>query len=116
MSKGAFTRQTKVTAYKRDEESCARCGQGLAFDRAQFHHRRPRGAGGTSNPVIALPSNCLTLCGDCHSWVESHRERAHAAGFLVYQAMDPAEVSVRHAIWGAVHLTESGTEIGRAHV
>lgn len=109
MSKGAFTKVVKLAAFNRDCEGCARCRQGLSFEAAQFHHRRPRGSGGTSNPVIGTASNCLTLCAACHAWVESHRELALIDGFLVSQFRDPREVAVRHALWGAVHLTVQGT-------
>lgn len=109
MSKGAFTKQVKLSCFNRDGEACARCGKGLLFQLAQFHHRRPRGAGGSSNPVVASTANCLTLCLECHAWVESHREVAFTCGFLVSQFRDPREVAVRHAVWGAVHLTVSGT-------
>lgn len=111
MSKGAFTKVVKLSAFNRDGEGCARCRQGLSFEMAQFHHRRPRGAGGTSNPVIGTAANCLTLCMNCHAWVESQRELALSTGFLVSQFRDPREVAVRHAVWGAVHLTSRGTVV-----
>ena len=109
MSKGAFNRQTKIAAFRRDVEACARCGAGLTFDRAQFHHRAPRGMGGTSLAAVGYASNCITLCHTCHAWVESHRTLAELHGFIVRRPREPHTVPVKHATWGWVTLTINGT-------
>lgn len=109
MSKGAFNRQTKIAAFRRDDESCAKCRRGLTFERAQFHHRAARGAGGTSLAAVGYASNCLTLCHECHAWVESHRALAEIQGFLVRKPTEPHTVPVKHATWGWVRLNINAT-------
>jgi hypothetical protein len=63
-----------------------------------FHHRRPRGMGGTSRPESNGAANLLLLCGSgvtgCHGWIEEHRAVARAQGQLLSQTDDPAEVPV----------------------
>jgi hypothetical protein len=77
----------------RDAERCFRCGRHLRWeDRGHgwsMHHRRPRGAGGTSLLWVGMAANALTLCGHatspdgCHAWVETHREEATELGYLI---------------------------------
>ena len=61
---------------------------------ADFHHRRPRGAGGTSSSSLGAASNCLLLCRPCHDWIESNRAVALERGWLVGSGDDPAVVPV----------------------
>lgn len=74
----------------------------------QFHHRKPRGMGGSRNPSIHSPSNILHLCSAHHEWVESHRRVARDLGLLVTAAQDPERVFVELAA-GRVRLTPGGT-------
>lgn len=53
-------------------------------------------------------SNLLGLCGQCHDGIESHREGALIAGWLVPQHRDPADVWVE-SMWGPVWLADDGT-------
>lgn len=57
----------------------------------QFHHRKPRGMGGTRDKAINLPSNLLHLCYPCHREVESERSDSINTGRIVSQYSDPAE-------------------------
>lgn len=50
--------------------------------------------GGTDRPETNWPSNLLLLCPDDHRLVESNRAGSLAAGWLVPQNTDPAEVPV----------------------
>lgn len=109
MSKGAFTKQTKVRVFMRDVESCARCGRGLLFELAQFHHRAARGMGGTSLQAVSYPSNAVALCPACHAWIESHRSIAELQGFLVRKPREPHTVPIKHAHWGWVVLNIDGS-------
>lgn len=63
-----------------------------------FHHRRPRAMGGTSRVEANEPPNLLLLCGSgvtgCHGRAETNRQLALALGWLVPQALDPAQVPV----------------------
>lgn len=102
----------------RDLGNCARCGQHVShLERGRawsIHHRRPRGAGGTSVAWVNNAANLIILCGSgttgCHGWVESHRADARASGFLVplngIQKAD--EVAIKHHLLGLVLLTDEG--------
>lgn len=92
MGAGDFTAATvRVAFFEREREACFRCRRPLRFeDRGRgwsAHHRRPRGAGGTSRVDVADISNCLILCGSgttgCHGWVERFRAMAREYGYLV---------------------------------
>lgn len=98
-----------MAAFQRDVEACAKCRRGLVFEMAQFHHRAARGMGGTSLAAVSYVSNCLTLCMDCHAWVESHRQLAELQGFLVRKPREPHTVPVKHSTWGWVVLGINGT-------
>jgi len=94
-----------VAAVKlRARNRCERCGTTESL-RWSLHHRKPRGMGGTKNPLINEPSNLLYLCGSgtegCHGWVESNRADSYALGLLVYRDHDPAEIPVTLAdgVW-----------------
>ena len=55
-----------------------------------YHHRRPRGAGGSSLPWVNRAANGLGLCNTCHLWVEgrvegSSRIRSTEVGWLISQ-------------------------------
>jgi 5-methylcytosine-specific restriction protein A len=87
----------------RSGQLCERCG-GVG---EQFHHRAPRGMGGSRSAKINAPSNLLHLCRVCHEWVESNRDAAKRDGLLV--RMD--EVAEEHAVVlaaGRVWLLNSG--------
>lgn len=102
----------------RDMGACARCGRHVAhLERGiawSIHHRRPRGAGGTSLEWVAGAANLVILCGSgttgCHGWVESNRAEARVAGFLVplNGVLKADEVAIRHKTLGLVYLTDEG--------
>lgn len=77
---------------ERDEHQCVRCTHPHGL---QVHHRRPRGAGGTSRPEIAYGmANLVTLCLHCHEETESRRENARRFGYLVPSTHLPASVPI----------------------
>lgn len=100
-----------MTRARSECERCGRwCGEGAW---AEFHHRNPRGMGGTSGVRAAwleAPSNCLLLCYRCHRWAEGNRAAALAAGWLVSHEVDPAGVPAEVYRRGLVLL---GVEYGR---
>lgn len=112
------TAVTRALVAERANWCCELCGRSLytvevgwTFDHS-FHHRRPRGMGGTNRPESNSPANLLLVCGTattgCHSWIETNRARAIARGYLVPQVTEPADVVVElHA--GRVTLAEDGT-------
>lgn len=79
-----------------------------------FHHRQPRGSGGTRDPLTNTPPRLLLLCGSattpdgCHTTVETQRAMAYANGWLVRRPTDPASVPVELYV-GRKFLTLSGT-------
>lgn len=89
----------------RDHWTCQKCGNYVGpFGDFSVHHRRPRGMGGSLRPETNLPANLIFLCGSgttgCHGEVESKREDAYAAGFLVRQGARPSSVPVlTHRGW-----------------
>lgn len=102
----------------RDMGGCARCGRhvahlerGLAWS---IHHRRPRGAGGTSLVWVNEAANLVIACGSgvtgCHGWIESHRAEARMAGFLIplNGVLRADEVAIRHKTLGLVLLNDEG--------
>lgn len=102
----------------RDLGCCARCGRhvvhlerGVAWS---IHHRRPRGAGGTSLAWVNAAANLIVLCGSgttgCHGWIESNREVAKEAGWLISQngRLTAVEVPLPHVLLGEVFLTDEG--------
>lgn len=80
-----------------------------------FHHRQPRGAGGTKRLLVNSPANLLLVCGTgttgCHGRIESERTAAYAAGWLVPMGMDPAAVPV--TIWRSLTPSVLLTDDGR---
>lgn len=101
-----FSRPVRNAVYVRASYGCERDGR---TDGLQVHHRRPRGMGGTVDPVASGPANALLLCHICHLWVETNRSAATANGWLVRSGFDPAEVPVRTYEGGWVLLTTDGT-------
>jgi hypothetical protein len=101
-----FSKQVREQVVNRALQRCERCGMSsVAF---QWHHRRPRGAGGSKAPDTNLASNCVLLCVPCHQSVESNRDDALHEGFLVLQGHRPAEVPVWIS-WRWVYLKDDGT-------
>ena len=90
MSDGSFDADVRQLVTMRARGRCEVCGGGAG----EFHHRRPRGSGGTSNPAIGLASNCLLLCDVDHRRIESNRQWARGRGYLVSQWAEPCEVPV----------------------
>lgn len=111
---GAFPAVVRQTILDRDHYRCQRCGANVdaGFLGYSLQHRIARGSGGTSDPIIARPSNGLTLCGsattDCHGWVESHNTEAERNGWAVASWADPTSVPVK-TMDGWVLLNDRGT-------
>lgn len=70
---------------------CERC---TANNPVDIHHRRPRGAGGSKDPLTNTAANGVLLCRCCHMDIESYRETALSNGWIVRQGRDPREVPV----------------------
>lgn len=98
MRGSAVTVSTKAIVRKRAKDLCERCGRSLGRDYS-YHHRRPRGMGGTNAALSNDAANIVLLCGTgttmCHGEVESHRRLALDQGWLVSQyEPNPASVPI----------------------
>jgi len=93
------TDMTRQVVLERCGGYCERCGRNLSGAAVSVHHRRPRRAGGTSDPAVNTAANLAILCGSgvtgCHGEVESHRTQGYADGWLLHAGQDPAQVPVR---------------------
>ncbi|MDF9718100.1 HNH endonuclease signature motif containing protein [Nocardioides sp. ChNu-99] len=106
----------------RADGCCEVCGRQLYGDDGwgsfphSFHHRRPRGMGGTSRGDANSPANLLLVCGSattpdgCHALIEVQRAVATAQGWLLRQGQDPLEVPVRLYAYppGLTYLNRDG--------
>jgi hypothetical protein len=103
---------TRQTVLERCGGYCERCGRNLAGVPMSVHHRRARGMGGTTDPVINTVSNLVAICGSgvtfCHGEIESHRTQGYADGWLLHAGQDPAGVPVRLRGGPLVLLTVDG--------
>lgn len=85
----------KPIVWARDQGLCVVCGaRGFTW-----HHRRPRGMGGSSHsPVAHSPAHLVVVCRDCHDHLETQeRAWAYANGFLVRRGItDLSEVPVQY--------------------
>jgi 5-methylcytosine-specific restriction protein A len=88
-----FSQKTKEQVGIRSRGYCEYCGMKVSF--AQYHHRRPRGMGGSKDPLTGSAANCLLLHPNCHATIESLREVAFQNGWLVHSWEDPRDVPVR---------------------
>jgi hypothetical protein len=106
---------TRLTVLERDEYRCAVCGIGVLDIPFSIHHRRNRGSGGSSDPLINAPSNLLTVCGTgttgCHGWIGDSPAEAIEHGYAVSlnSQQATAEVPILHAALGGVFLLDDGT-------
>lgn len=103
---GAFSAHTRDLVYARSRGRCDVCGSQTAA--GQYHHRKPRRMGGTSDSSLGTPANALYLHHGCHERIESNREWAYRNGYLVAAPDNPLDVAVR--LWdGWQRLGEDGT-------
>lgn len=92
----------------RSQMRCERCAADLRWAAAHVHHRQPRKMGGTSRRERL--SNLLYICASCHDVIEHDRGAAYAAGWLVREPTDPADVPVVTPR-GTVYLNDDGAYI-----
>lgn len=112
------TSKTLDLVWERDNGHCAWCGRVITGQRGRdwsLHHRRPRGAGGSSLVWVNLPGNLILLHGSgvdgCHGLIESQRAGAVEDGFLVSMngKATSSEVEIVHAVHGRCKLNDDGS-------
>lgn len=93
-----FPVKVKRIVQDRAKGACEQCGEpGFGF---QFHHRRPRGMGGSKAADTNTASNCVMVCDRCHRFIESYRHEFQQRGWLVAQGKKPSEQPIwRHKQW-----------------
>lgn len=107
MTRGAFTERTKRILMARCQGRCEKCGAPAVVK--QFHHRRPRGMGGSRRDDTGSFSNALVLHASCHRWIEMNRDEAYKLGFLLRQHQNPSDTPVK--LWDGWHyLTSDGSK------
>lgn len=107
------SQEVRAAVLVRSRGRCEVCGDYLAGAHS-YHHRQPRGMGGSGHcDWINQPSNLLLVCGSasspdgCHQLIESQRTLAYANGWLVHRPERPAEIPVElHR--GLVYLDDDG--------
>ena len=87
--------ETRALVLARDGAMCVVCGKpGTDFDPLVPHHRQNRGAGGSKDPAVNLPSNLIHI----HFWTnrafEDTRRHYYTNGWKVKHPTDPATVPV----------------------
>ena len=111
---GKPTRATINLVWNRDQSRCFICCRLLLYGNGGYsiHHRRPRGMGGSKDPVTNSPANLLLLCGSgtsgCHDRIERGRLEARSNGWLVPYYDDPRLVPALRWRRSLVWLTETG--------
>lgn len=97
---------------QRDGHYCVRCSRSILNYPSSRHHRRPRMMGGTRDPRINDPRNLVSLCGSgttgCHGWIESHRDQARAAGWLL-RSLDELDSPLITPLGTRITLRADGT-------
>ncbi len=93
-----FDKETVALIEKRSGKRCEICG-GNAYTN-QIHHRRPRGMGGSKDPLVGSVSNGVLVHIGCHREIEINRTNAREKGWLVYQTEDPSKAPFKkHDGW-----------------
>ena len=101
-----FSEKAKELVRQRSKECCELCG--TRANEPQYHHRRPRGMGGTRRKESGDVANALYLHFKCHERVERNRMEALEKGWLIRQSDEPILVPVvRMGEW--VVLNNDGT-------
>jgi 5-methylcytosine-specific restriction protein A len=106
-----FTPATRQLVLERADGRCERCTSNRLAD---LHHRRPRGAGGSRDPLTNTAANAAALCRPCHSWAEGNRTKALMDGWLLRQGQSPVDIPVLYHNRHWVYLTaDGGMKIGK---
>lgn len=87
-----FSDEVRAMIFERADGRCEICAE--SFSDMQYHHRRPRGMGGTRRADTNTASAGLYLCGEDHRIVEAYRVQAFDRGWLVRQSESPSEIPV----------------------
>ena len=101
-----FSKETRDIIIKRAVGRCELCG--LPAPVGQIHHRRPRGMGGSKDPLAGTAANGILLHLLCHTRIEMNRSESLANGWLIQQGHDPEFVPIKR-FGQFVHLLPNGS-------
>lgn len=76
---------TRALILLRDGGCCVVCHEAGH----ELQHRLARKSGGSSDPAINSPANLITVCRDCHRYMESFRLSAESYGWVVRLGVTP---------------------------
>jgi len=108
-NRDGFPPKVKAIIARRSQGLCELDSCGPA---EHFHHRAPRGAGGTSLPWINRAANGLHLAARCHDRIEQNRNTAYENGWLIPRNQVPIAVEKPVLYRGRwVRLTDHGLAI-----
>lgn len=109
-----FSKHVRSLVHARAQGYCEQCGGRQAA--MQYHHRRPRGMGGSKAVDTNGAANCVLVCDKCHRFIESYRHEFTEKGWLVPQGKSPTETPLwRFGHWvllddyGYTTPTDEGT-------
>ena len=103
-----FSDSTKALVRQRTGMVCDRCG--IRVMHPHYHHRRPRGMGGSAERTTGMASNALLLHPACHEWIEKNRAESASRGWIVRSWEQPQDVACFiHGDW--VLLQPDGSAI-----
>ena len=105
-AEGAFSEATKQLIRSRARGKCEMCGL-PSIAGSQYHHRKPRRMGGTSDKRISQAANGVLLHPGCHERIETNRTWAYDNGWLLYTSEWPDEVPVN--FWNGWVLLSGST-------
>lgn len=103
-----FTKDAAEQITARAGGICERCADAPV---QQWHHRRPRGMGGTKRASTQQAANGFAICEPCHRHIETQsRYDAISSGWLVHQYREPADVALLYRGRMALLDNEGGIE------
>ncbi len=79
-NRDGFSEAVKQTI---SDRSAGICEVDFCSPAEQYHHRAPRGRGGTRLPWVNEAANALHVALRCHDFIEAHRALAKDNGWLV---------------------------------
>jgi 5-methylcytosine-specific restriction protein A len=103
-----FSEDVRKIIRERAKDRCELCGSLALY--SQIHHRRPRGMGGSKDPLAGSAANGILVHPACHARIESDRLKSYENGWLVKQEQDPSHVPIKR-YFGWVMLATDGSMI-----
>lgn len=91
---GEIPEDVKAIVRLRAGGKCECCGHNIIHGLHAFHHRRPKGMGGSRDSATHAPANVVLICRSCHTDVHANPVEARAHGWIVRQGAAPARVMV----------------------